>query len=128
MSDLIIYGHVLSQIASSVMVFCRLSLISYIHKDLNIFLKEKISDKFLRINSFQEMPAIVHEDYNLLESAAIVAYLADTFNIDNQWYPKDNKIRGRINAYLHWHHQGTREPISGYLMAKVSGPRFFRAP
>ena len=87
-----------------------------------------LTENFAKINPFQAVPAIVHGNYNLWESAAIITYVADTFNIDNNWYPKDIKIRGRIDAYLHWHHQNIREPIMGLLLPKVFGPRFLGAP
>lgn len=124
MSDLTVYGNVFSQPTRSVLTFCRLSGIEHTHKDLNFLKREHLSEEFTLINPFQAMPAIVHGTFNLWESAAIVPYLADSYNVDNQWYPKDLKIRARINAYLHWHHQGTRDPIVSYLRAKLFAPKF----
>ena len=66
------------------------------------------TEEFRRLNPFETVPTIVHGDYNLWESAAIITYLADAFAIDSHWYPKDIKKRGRINAYFHWHHTNTR--------------------
>jgi glutathione S-transferase len=82
------------------------------------------TEEFTKINPFQTVPAIVHGDYNLWESVAIVTYLSETYNIDNSLYPKDLKIRGRINAFLHWHHQGIREPCIDYLVGKIVGPKY----
>ena len=42
--------------------------------------------------------------------------------------PKRYKIRARINAYLHWHHQNVRDPVSDYLRVKVGGPKYFGLP
>ena len=128
MSGLEVYGSIISQPVGSVIAFCRLSEIPFVHRDVNLFSGEMMTEEYAKINPFQAMPAIVHDGYNLWESAAIVSYLADAFNVDNQWYPKDIKIRGRINAYLHWHHQGTRQPITSYLVAKLSGPKFLGWP
>ena len=89
---------------------------------------ELAKEDFTRINPNQTIPAIVHDGFSVWESGAIVEYLADAFAVDNQWYPKDIKIRARINAYVHWHHQGTREVITGYVRAKVVAPKFGGAP
>jgi glutathione S-transferase len=128
MSDLIVYGMLLSQPLRSVLTFCRLSDIPFSHSPTSTFQKEHLTEAFSKINPMQTVPAIAHNGFNLWESAAIIPYLADAFDVDNQWYPKDIKIRGRINAYLHWHHQTTRAPLTGYLRAKLTWPRFFGAP
>ena len=101
-----IYGLMLSQPMRTVIAFCKLSNVPYEYQEVSIPKGEHLTEDFARINPHQRVPAIVHGDYNLWESPAIVAYIADAFNVDNQWYPKDIKVRGRINAYLHWHHQG----------------------
>jgi glutathione S-transferase len=124
MSDLTVYGPILSQPVRSVIAFCRLSNIPFTHNRVNMLAGETSTDEYSKINPMQTVPAIVHNGYNLWESAAIIPYLADAFNVHNQWYPKDIKIRARINAYLHWHHQTTRSPLMGYLTAKLIAPRF----
>jgi glutathione S-transferase len=124
MSDLTVYGSMLSQPVRSVVAFCRLSGIPFTIYDIAFGSPYLESDEFKGINPMQTMPAISHNGYNLWESAAIVPYLADAYNVDNQWYPKDIKIRGRINAYLHWHHQGTRLPVEAYAKAKLIAPNF----
>ena len=128
MSDLHVHAHPVSQPTRSVLAFLKLSGIPFEFHLVDLFKREHLTEDFAKINPFQAVPAIVHEDYNLWESAAIVAYLADAFNTDNNWYPKDIKIRGKINAYLHWHHQNVRDPIAGFLRAKVFAPKFLGAP
>lgn len=128
MSELEIYGHILSQPVRSVFAFCNLSKIVYTPHILDFMKGDHLTEEYSKINPNLQMPAIVHNGYNLWESGAIVAYLADAYNIDNQWYPKDPKIRGRINAYLHSHHQSTRVPLTSYIQAKVTGPKLFAAP
>lgn len=120
MSELVVYGAVASQPARSVLFFLKHSGIEFTYKDLNTLKGETTTEEFTKINPFQAVPAIVHDGFNLWESAAIIAYLADAYNVDNQWYPKDPKERGRINAYLHWHHQNIRAPLVNYLIAKFA--------
>ena len=89
---------------------------------------EASTEEYIKINPFETIPAIVHKDYSLWESAAIITYISEVYDIDNQWYPKDHKIRGRINAYLHWHHQNIRSSLIGYLRAKYLISKFSGAP
>ena len=127
MSQLEIYGFVLAPPVRYVLSFCKLSGIDYVQRDINPLRDDTSSAEFQKISPNQEIPAIVHNGYNLWESGAIVTYLADAYNVDNQWYPKDLKIRGRIDSYLHWQHQGM-QVISEYSYAKAVGPQYFGAP
>ena len=129
MSDsLHLYGHPLSQPSRSVEIFLRLSGINFEFHLVDLFNGQELTEEFTRVNPSQQVPAIVHGEFNLWESAAIIPYIADAFNIDNQWYPKDIKIRARINAYLHWHHQGVREAIGEYPFFTDMGPKLFGLP
>lgn len=123
-----IHGHPLSQPTRAILIFSKLSGVAHDFHLVDLMKRDHLTEEFTRINPYQAVPAIVHGTYSLWESPAIVTYIADAFDVDNQWYPKDIKIRGRINAYFHWHHQGCREPIAGYLRAKIIGPKFFGAP
>ena len=115
----------MSQPVRSLVSFCNLSNIPYEFHEIIPGLGQHLTESFSKINPEQKVPAIVHGNYNLWESASIVTYIADAFGIDNQWYPKDIKIRGRINAYLHWHHEGCRGPVRGYVFALRAGPRLY---
>ena len=125
MSDLHVYGHPLSQPSRSLIIFLKLSDILFEHHLIDLIKDGYLTEEFASINPFQLVPAIVHRNYNLWESSAIIAYIADAFNVDNNWYPKDIKIRGRINSYLHWHHQNVRDPIAEFLIYKIIAPKFF---
>ena len=111
----------------NVLAYCKLSGIEYTLHDVNPLFGEHLSEEYEKISPNQEIPTIVHNGYNLWESGAIVSYLADSYQIDNQWYPKDLKLRGRVNSFLHWHHH-CRRPIADYIVAKVVGPKFSGAP
>ena len=127
MSSLHLYGNLISQPVRSVLIFLKLSGIDFEFHNLDAVKREYLTEEYAKINPFQTIPAIVHGEYRLWESAAIVAYLADAFSVNHHWYPEDIKIRGRINAYFHWHHQNVRDPISGLIRAKFS-PKVFGGP
>jgi glutathione S-transferase len=122
MPDLTIYFTLFSQPSRTVLTFCKLSSISFTPHAINYPANEFLSEEFTQISPHQLFPALKHNTFTLWESAALVPYLADAFDVDNQWYPKDIKVRGRINAYLHWHHTATRKPLSGFLYARVFAP------
>ena len=126
-ASLEIFGHTLSQPSRSVLTYCSFSKLPFKFRHIEFLNKEHLSADYGKINPFQEIPAILHGNFAVWESAAIIAYLADAFNLDNQWYPKDIQVRARINAYLHWHHGNIRTPLVTYLRAKVVFPRFFGA-
>lgn len=123
-----IFGHPISQPTRSLISFCNLSSIPYTFQEIDIRNFEFLSPEFTKLNPFQTIPTIVHNDFTLWESAAIIMYLAETFGVDNQWYPKDLKIRARINSYLHWHHEGTRVPLHGYIRPKFTLPKYYAGP
>ena len=49
-------------------------------------------------------------------------YLAISKSCEDHWYPKDLKLRAKIDEYLDWHHQNIRLASGGYFFGKyVSG-------
>ena len=49
------------------------------------------------------MPAIVHDDFILIESVAIISYLCDSFEKGETLLPRDDqKQRARVNMWLQW--------------------------
>ena len=123
-----VYGNAISQPYRSVVFYLKASNIQFESKTIYPLRGEASTPEFIKLNPFEAIPVIVHNDYSLWESAAIITYISDVYNVDNQWYPKDHKIRGRINAYLHWHHQNVRAPQFHYLVAKYLLPIFRGAP
>ena len=129
MSNIVhVHGHMLSQPSRTVLAFCELSNIPHEFHVVDLTSGAHLTPEYTRINPFQSVPAIVHRDFNVWESGSIIPYLADAFQVNNQWYPRDPKIRVRINAYMHWHHNNTRDAISGYVGPKFVRPRFMGAP
>lgn len=127
-SSVLIYAELLSQPCRSVVAFCEYSNIPYELKVINLLAGEHETEEFIKMNPFKEIPTMAHGDFYLNESAAIVMYLADAFNVDNEWYPKDIKLRARVNAYLHGHHKFTREPCRDYFFYCLVAPKYFAYP
>ncbi|CAI5715612.1 unnamed protein product [Hyaloperonospora brassicae] len=68
------------------------------------------TDEFKALNPNRLVPVMKDDDYVLTEGMAILMYLSDKFDWTGpkDLYPKDIKVRARINEFLHWHHTNTR--------------------
>ncbi|XP_051129930.1 glutathione S-transferase T1-like isoform X2 [Andrographis paniculata] len=73
------------------------------------------SPHFAEINPMRKVPALVHGDFKLFESHAILIYLASTFGVADHWYPADIRKRAKIHAILDWHHANLRRGSVGQL-------------
>merc|ERR1719183_3297817 len=75
-------------------------------------------DYLANINPTGTVPALVEDDgFTVWESHAILVYLAEKHGWDDV-YPKDPKIRGIIQQWLHWHHQNIRQLTLGLFAPK----------
>lgn len=82
-----------------------------------------LTDEFRdNVNRFKKVPAIVDNGYQLSESVAIFRYLASRNKIDDHWYPKNDKVRGRIDEYLEWQHVNTRQTCMQYFILSYLKP------
>ncbi|CEG43792.1 glutathione theta class [Plasmopara halstedii] len=68
------------------------------------------SDEFKAMNPNKLVPVIKDDDFVLTEGMAILQYLSDKYDWTgpSDLYPKDLKVRAKINEFLHWHHTNTR--------------------
>lgn len=76
--------------------------------------------EFLKVNPQGLVPTIVDDGFVLSESAAILAYLADSRGLES-WYPSDLKVRAKVNYWLHWSHSGTRKSTEVFLHPALAG-------
>ena len=74
--------------------------LDYEHRPIGPRTGETKTDEFLAINPRHKVPAMVHGDVRLTESAAIMTYMTETFPVPDRFYvPVDPLGRARL---LEW--------------------------
>ncbi|CAG9323626.1 unnamed protein product [Blepharisma stoltei] len=119
----ILYMDYISQPCRAVLAYMMINQIPYEIREIRIFKGQTLTDEFKAISPTQKLPTIVHQGFTLVESHAILTYLASVFPVDEQWYPRDPKIRAQIDCYLHWHHANIRHAVSSFLYHKKILPK-----
>ena len=74
--------------------------LDYEHRPIGPRTGETKTDEFLAINPRHKIPAMVHGDVRLTESAAIMTYMTETFPVPDQFYVPDDAL-GRARL-LEW--------------------------
>ncbi|CAG7829125.1 unnamed protein product [Allacma fusca] len=113
------YVDPVSQPSRALMLFVRAAKIDFEENLILIREGQQKTDEYAKINKFQKVPAIVHDDFQLAESISILRYLARTFTVDDHWYPKDVRSQARVDEFLAWQHLGLRLPLTRYILAVI---------
>ncbi|KAL6550002.1 hypothetical protein OROMI_020490 [Orobanche minor] len=75
-----------SQPSRAVLIFCKANGIEFEEVKTELSKKQHRSPEFAEINPMKQVPAIVHGDFKLFESHAILAYLASAFpGVADHW-------------------------------------------
>ena len=81
-------------------------------------------DEYVKEYIMGSVPCIKDKNFVLGESNSIMRYLANSRNIDNNLFPKDQKKRALIDNYLDWHLGNTRVASSSLIEGKLLAPMF----
>jgi len=114
-SKLNLYMDYGSQPSRAVFAFCLLNNIPHVVKQISVLSGETKKPEYKEVNPFGKVPAIDDDGFILFESHAILRYLHRTHKTPDHWYPSDPKKVAKIDAYLDWHHTGTRK-CSNYML------------
>ncbi|XP_020552883.1 glutathione S-transferase T1-like isoform X2 [Sesamum indicum] len=113
--ELKLYVDRLSQPSRAVLIFCKANEIEFEEVSIKLGKLQHRSPEYAEINPMKQVPAIVHGDFKLSESHAILIYLASAFpGVADHWYPADVHKRAKIHSVLDWHHSNLRRGSLGY--------------
>jgi len=71
-------------------------------KPLDLMAGEQMKPEFVAINPQHTVPTLVDGDHALWESRAICSYLVNQHGKDDSLYPKDPKIRSKVDFFMYF--------------------------
>ncbi|KAF2346883.1 Glutathione S-transferase N-terminal [Trinorchestia longiramus] len=71
-------------------------------KNTDLMKKEHLTPEFIAINPQHTIPTFVEDDFILWESRAIVQYIANAHDKTGLLYPKEPKLRSKIDRLLYF--------------------------
>ncbi|XP_057797992.1 glutathione S-transferase T1-like [Salvia miltiorrhiza] len=114
--ELKVYCDRLSQPSRAVLIFCKANGIEFEEVKIDLGKGQNLSAEYAEVNPMKQVPAIVHGDFKLFESHAILIYLASAFpGVADHWYPADVRQRAKVHAVLDWHHSNLRRGSVGFI-------------
>jgi len=121
---LTLYIDMLSQPSRAILLFCLENRIPHKVQLVQIGKLQHKSPEFLKLSNGQgQLPLIDDNGFVLIESGAILRYLATSRNTPDHWYPKDAAAAARVNMLLDWHHTNLRPGAAPLVFAKVMAPK-----
>lgn len=120
------YYDLLSQPSRALYIFLKLSNIPFEDHPIALRKGVHLTDEYRdNVNRFKKVPAIVDNGFQLSESVAIFRYLVsrNSNQIDDQWYPKNDRVRARVDEYCEWQHTQIRQTCAQYFILKYMKPR-----
>ncbi|KAK6137497.1 hypothetical protein DH2020_028750 [Rehmannia glutinosa] len=114
--ELKLYVDRMSQPSRAILIFCKANGIEFEEVKILLAKRQHHSLNLQEVNPMKQVPAIVHGDFKLFESHAILIYLASAFpGVADHWYPADVRKRAKIHSVLDWHHSNLRRGAVGYI-------------
>jgi glutathione S-transferase len=88
-------------------------------RHLDIYKGEQNTPEYLKINPLHQVPSLVHDDFVLTESRAIMTYLASL--VDSPLYPvNDLKKRASIDSKLYYDATNCFETVKNFAVSFIS--------
>lgn len=127
-SSLIFYYHLVSQPSRALKLLLDVNNISYTKKHVNLLQGEHLQEDYAKINPFQKVPVIKHNDFILTESIAIARYLCRELKVPDHWYPKESIKQAKVDEFLEWQHLELRYPCALFFQYKFLRPMLSGKP
>ncbi|CAI9775758.1 unnamed protein product [Fraxinus pennsylvanica] len=111
-----LYVDRMSQPSRAILTFCKVNGIDFEEVKIQLAKGQNFSPEYAEVNPMKQVPALVHGDFKLFESHAILIYLASAFSgVADHWYPADLQKRAKIHSVLDWHHSNLRRGSATYI-------------
>lgn len=81
--------------------------------------EHKTPEYIQNIHPFGKVPAIDDDGFKMIESIAILRYLARKYKVPDHWYPEDIEKQAKVDEFLEWQHMFHRIPLSIYFIKSV---------
>ncbi|XP_044514929.1 glutathione S-transferase theta-4-like [Gracilinanus agilis] len=117
-----LYLDLISPPCRSVYVFAKLNNIRFDYFPVDLLRGDHHSKEFEAINMLKTVPVLKEGDFTLVESIAILMYLIRKYRTSIYWYPPDVQLRGLIDEYLAWQHEGIHIKMQKFLWSKLLIP------
>ncbi|GIX77457.1 glutathione S-transferase theta-1 [Caerostris darwini] len=123
-----LYYDLMSQPCRAMVIFMKMNNIPFESRLVALRKGEHFTPEFTKLNPFQKVPVLEHNDFVLTESIAMIRYLAREYPIQDKWYPKDSKAQAKVDEYLEWQHLNTRLFGSMIFRQRVIVPMLQQKP
>lgn len=89
-------------------------------KEVDLVDGEQKGEAFRKINPVGKVPVLVEDDFVLVESRAIMAYLVNTRSPGSDLYPTDHKKRALVDSHLYYDATVVFERLADLVVNKSS--------
>ena len=129
MESPIIYYDPTSEPCRAVHWFCLELNIPFELKYVWLTRNEHLSQGFLKVNPFHQVPAMKCQGFCLSEATAIMQYLADANDCRSTWFGRGIEESALISQSLSWYHTNLRKVLTlDYFLPVLLMPAYLGAP
>ena len=102
MPKIVLYGQDLSPPCRTVLITAHAIGLDLENRQIDLGKQEHLNDEYAKLNPQHTIPMIDDNGFILIDSHAIICYLADKYAKNDNLYPKDVKKRALVNQYLYF--------------------------
>lgn len=121
-----LYYHPVSTTSRPILQFCEDQKIPFDGVVVDLMTGAHHQEPFISLNPNRMVPVLEDEGFVLTESSAILKYIAEKYG--SACYPKDLKVRARINETMDWFNVNFNREFGYHLVYPQLFPHHVRSP